>query len=208
MGREEKRIAVKLAQYIAHIASKHRFELKHVAHKKQLLAAERLPLVARIGAQQQIHEINYVGPHHRDLVDNYQFELAYEFHKASGILHSLLDAVWREVRIAGHYRLERNPEKRMESDPAHIHRRDSGRCEHHIFLTGMGSDIAQESRFSRSGLAGQENRLFGVLQQFPGFDEFGIVEIYVVIPIRDYASGRSRTLFCHSFCGLLKSCCE
>ncbi len=156
MSTEKVEVAVIGAQYIAHVACHHRLELKHVAYEQQLLASEWLTLIAGVEAQQFVDEIYYVGPYHRNLVDDYELEFTYEFDENRRIFHAFGQAFAVKVGVFGRDRLERYSEKRVECLATGIDSRYAGRSEHYVWFVGMACDVAQKRRFACACLAGQK----------------------------------------------------
>ena len=105
------------------------------------------------------------------------WDRAQQFYQRAGILHALFQSVAREVGVLGRDRLEGDAEEGVDGLTAGIDRSYTCRCEHNVWLGGVVGDIAQESRFARSGFAGKENRLRGILDEFPGFAELGVIKV-------------------------------
>ena len=56
-------------------------------------------------------------------------------------------------------------EETVQGASSCIDGRNARRCQYDILLFGVGAYVLQESRFTRAGLAGEEHRLSGVLNQ-------------------------------------------
>ena len=75
--------------------------------------------------------------------------------------------------------MERKFEKTMQSASSGIDGCDACRCQDYMLFLHVGTYVFQKSRFTRAGLARQEDRLTGVLNQVQCILEFGVTGIYL-----------------------------
>ena len=75
LGIEEETAAIEGRQHPSVVLSYHGLQLVDVAYKQKLFAPERLPHVAAVHAQHLVDEVDDVGAHHTDLVDDDEFHL-------------------------------------------------------------------------------------------------------------------------------------
>ena len=67
----------------------------------------------------------------------------------------------------------------MQGTSSCIDGRDARRRQNHVFFLHVGTHVFQEGRFTRTGLARQENRLASVLDEVQRILKFGVVGIYL-----------------------------
>ena len=91
MGIKEIGRGIEGAQELAVFLPQNGFELIHIAHKQELLAAERFAHITRIYAQHLVHEVDYVRTHHAYLVDDDKLHLTENLALLAVVLQGILD---------------------------------------------------------------------------------------------------------------------
>ena len=179
-GRKEIGIGIEAAQNIAHVGRHHRLQLIDVAHQQQLLATERQAHVARIDAQYPVDEIDHIGPHHRNFIDDNQLDLTQELALLFVVLEQVVDATagQTQVGIVGQHGPERHLEKRMDGAAAHIDGGHSRRSQHNMLLLHMLAHILQKGRLACAGFSGKEYRLMRIANKAQGILKLFIRCIY------------------------------
>ena len=101
--REEVGSGVEAVQYLAFIPLYDGFQLENVAHKQDLLTAERFAQVAGVDAENAVYGVDDVGAYHGNLVNDDQLQFFEQFAMGLGVLEELVDAspLQAEVGIIG-----------------------------------------------------------------------------------------------------------
>ena len=179
MRRKEKGIGVETSQDLPLIHLHDRLQLKHIPHEQQLLAAKRHPGIAGKDPQDLVNAINQISTYHRYLINDDQLHLLQDLPLLLGIFKEIVDTAMlrAQVRIIRQHRPKRQFEKGMQGDTSCIDRCDARGCQHHVLLLRMLTDILKESRFSRPGLAREEDRLTRMRNQIQRILKFRIISI-------------------------------
>ena len=174
--REEERAGVEAVQDFLLITLHHRLQLVDVAHQQQLLAAEGLAQVVRIDAQDAVHGVDEVRPHHRNLVDDDQFQLLQQLAVLLGVAQELVDAsaLQAQVGVVRQQRVEGQAEEAVQRAASGVDGGDARGSQDHVLLLHIVADVAQEGRFARACLARQEERLAGVLDELQRLAELTV----------------------------------
>ena len=75
--------------------------------------------------------------------------------------------------------MKRKFEETMQGTTSCIDGRYTGRCQHYMFLPGIGAYILQKSGFTRTRLPRQKYRLTGVLNEIQCMLKFFVTGIYL-----------------------------
>ena len=75
--------------------------------------------------------------------------------------------------------MEGELEETMQGASSGIDGCDARRCQYHVLFLHVGAHIFQEGRFTRTGLARQENGLTGELDEVQRILKFGVTGIYL-----------------------------
>ena len=144
--RKEIRSRVEAVQYFPLIPLDDRLQLKDIAHQQHLFTAEGFAQVVTVNPQYPVHRINDVGPHHRNLVNNDQFQLLKQFAMRLGILEKFVNTAFlqTQVRIIGQQRMKRQLEEAVQRAASGIDGCYPCRSQHHMFLAYIVADVAQE----------------------------------------------------------------
>ena len=67
----------------------------------------------------------------------------------------------------------------MQGATSGIDRRDARWCQDYVLFLHVGTHVFQEGRFTRTGLACQENRLASVLDEVQCILKFGVTGVYL-----------------------------
>ena len=161
---EKVRRVIKFLQDSPVIFLDHRGELLQVADHEKLDPAER-QVVAPVASQDAIDPVEEIGPHHADLIDDQQVQAFNDV--------DLLPAEPVLIMAAGslaarHERTEGQLEKRMESDPAGVDGRHTGRGRDDHPFVGTLFQVVQKGGLAGACLAGQENIPVGVFYKIVG----------------------------------------
>ena len=101
LGIEEEAAAIERIQQFAVLLLHHRFQLVDVAHQQELFSAERFPHVAAIHTQHLVDEIDDVGTHHTDLIDDDEFHFTDNLDFLGIILQCIPDVAYGIHTVVG-----------------------------------------------------------------------------------------------------------
>ena len=129
------------------VAADDRRQLVEISDEDHLHAAEGQRLVRAVQAQEFIHTVEEISPHHGDLINEDRFQLLVDilFLIPAPALYGRGDDVWFE------------PEKGMDRLPAHIDCRHTRRRQNDDGLFRVIAEIAEEGGLPRAGPPGDED---------------------------------------------------
>ena len=126
-------------EQLAVVVGDDRLKLVYVAHKQQLLAAERLALVAAVDAQHFVYEVYDVGPYHAYLDDDDKLDFAQELAVVGIVFQGLADVVLVIATVGRYERVERKAEEAMQGAASRINGGYAcGSQYHELLLCGLG----------------------------------------------------------------------
>ena len=164
------------------------FQLIDVTHKKQLLASKRFAHITAIDAQHAVDEVDDVGSHHRNLVDDDELKFTKKLAFLSVVLQRFPDVPHIVSAIIGQERVKRKLEETMQSGATGIDGGNARRCQHHMFLLCCCRDVSKECRLARPRFAGQEKRLTGELNDLERVLQFLVVAVDMLLFLRCHQS--------------------
>ena len=143
------------------LRSHYRRQLVQIADKDHLHAAERLPRMRAVQAQESFDAIEDIGAHHRYFVDHDGIEFFVKL--------GIADFAARGDLLRRH--IDREVEEMMDRLAADIERGDACRRKHDDILFGMAAEMLQQGRFAGARFAGDEERLIFIRHQPQRFAE-------------------------------------
>ena len=177
--RKEIGIGVEAAQDVALVGLDHRLQLKHIPYQKHLLATKGLAHVAAVDPQDKVDEVDDIGSHHGNLVDDDEFHIADEADAVAGVLEEVLEPRGRIARIIGQQGMEGELEEAMKGAAPGIDGGNARGCQHHVLLAHVFTHIAQEGTLARAGTSCKEHRLAGEAHKGERILEFGGGRVYL-----------------------------
>ena len=178
MGIEEEQRGVERAKQLAVFLFRHGLQLIDVADKEKLFAAVRLKAVAGVDAKHLVDEVNDVGAHHADLVDDDQLHLPDDLALLARVFQCLTDMALRETAVVGQKGMEGYLEETVERAATDVDGGDAGRGQDHMLLLRHTADMAQKGGLARAGLTCEKKAVMGVLDDLERYKK-QFIEGYV-----------------------------
>ena len=94
------------------------------------------------------------------------------------VFQELFQFAEAEPRVVGQERVERELEKAVQGAASGIDGCDAGRCQYHVLLPCVATDVFQQGGFTRTGFACEENRVTGKLYEFQCALELRVLKVY------------------------------
>ena len=94
------------------------------------------------------------------------------------VFQELFQFAETESWVIGQERMKRELEKAVQGAASGIDGCYAGRCQYHVLLPWVATDIFQQSGLTRTGFACEENRVAGKLYEFQRVLEFRILKVY------------------------------
>ena len=157
MSGEEEGRGVEACEDVAFFAFDHGFELEDVAYEKHLFPAKWLAAVAPEGAKNAVYEINDVSTHHRDFVDDDEFEALKKADVFLAVAQEIADAPPLVAGIVWSEWVEWKLEEAVQRRASCVDGSDTRRCKYDTLLLRVLTYIAKESALARAGLAREEH---------------------------------------------------